>query len=76
MEINSGLPFSSIMESTLQFCSVAIHYVRLLNEGGESSRFAWVVTGAFDSIEAGHQCTGAVNMSKNMEIEYLMRLTG
>lgn len=76
MEINSGVSFSPVMESTWQFPSVVVHCVRLFSECSESSRFAWIVTGIFDSIEAGHQCIGALNPSENMETECLMRQTG
>lgn len=76
MEINSGLPFSPVVESTWQFPSEAVHCVRLFSERSESSRFAWIVTGTFDSIEAGHWCIGVLNTSENMETECLMRQTG
>lgn len=74
--MNSGLPFAPVVESTWQFSSVAVHCVRLLSERSESSQFAWVVTGTFDSIEAGHRCIGVLNTSENMETECLMRQTG
>lgn len=55
---------------------LAVHCVRLLSERSESSRFAWVVTGTFDSIASGHRCIGALNMGENMESECLVRQTG
>lgn len=65
MEVNSGLPFSPIVESTWQFPSAAVHRVRLLSERSESSWFAWVVTGTLDSIEAGHWCIVVLNTSEH-----------
>ena len=65
MELNSGLPFSPIVESIWQFPSAAVHCVGLLSERSESSQFEWVVTGTFDSIEAGHWCIVVLNTSEH-----------